>query len=199
MPETTHSNGSPGAGLPSKEAILAKYKGRPIAPPVSRRGFFLSLVTAWSAFAAAVSGLGAAIFAFMVPRVDWGKSTVVRVGPPDRFAPETVDETFKQSDNLWIVRTKNRIVAVLAVCTHLGCTPNWAESVNSFKCPCHGSGFRGPKGGQEPGINFEGPAPFPLRRCRIWLGEDGNIMVDKGQLYDYQTGQWSDPNSYLSV
>ena len=40
-----------------------------------------------------------------------------------------------------------------AVCTHLGCTPNWLEAEQKFKCPCHGSGF------YKDGINFEGPAP----------------------------------------
>ncbi len=183
----------------SKEEILARDKGRVMGPPIDRRGFFVSLAAAWGAFTLAVGGLSAAIFAFMVPRVDWGKSTLVQVGPPDRFAPNSVDETFKLSDRLWIVRENEEIVALLAVCTHLGCTPNWLEAENKFKCPCHGSGFRGPEGGQLAGINFEGPAPYPLWRCKIWLAEDGQIMVDKGQLYGQQKGEWDKPDSFLRV
>ncbi len=195
MPET---NQKP-SGYPTKEEILAKYKGRATVPPVDRRGFFASMATAWLAFTAAMGGLGSAIFAFMIPRVDWGKSTIVRCGAPDRIAPGTVDETFKLSDNVWLVRDNEKVVALLAVCSHLGCTPNWAEGENKFKCPCHGSGFRGPKGGQLAGIHFEGPAPTPLPRCKIWLGDDGQIVVDKSVKYAWERGEWENPQSYISV
>jgi len=47
--------------------------------------------------------------------------------------------------------------AFSAICTHLGCTPDWKASENKFKCPCHGSGY------DPEGVNFEGPAPRPRR------------------------------------
>ena len=200
MPETITPTPTPATpSAPTKDEILAKYKGRATGAPINRRGFFLSLGVAWTAMAAALGGMGAAIFAFMIPRVDWGKPTTARCGPPDRIAPNTVDETYKLSDNIWLVRDNEKIVALLAVCTHLGCTPNWAEGENKFKCPCHGSGFRGVKGGQLAGINFEGPAPVPLQRCKISLADDGQIVVDKGQLYEWAKGGWENPNSYLRV
>ena len=59
------------------------------------------------------------------------------------------------------------------ICTHLGCTPNWLEAENKFKCPCHGSGF------YMSGINFEGPAPRPLERVTVSLADDGQVLVDK--------------------
>ena len=55
--------------------------------------------------------------------------------------------------------------AIVTICTHLGCTPNFLAAENKFKCPCHGSGFR------TSGVNFEGPAPRPLQRARIVLAE----------------------------
>ncbi|MBI2835724.1 MAG: Rieske 2Fe-2S domain-containing protein [Acidobacteria bacterium] len=111
-----------------------------------------------------------------------------------------VDERWKDKFGVWIVRTPNDIVqvasgfyALLVTCTHLGCTPNWLSAEVKFKCPCHGSGFR------PTGINFEGPAPRPLERCRIVTAEDGQILVDKSRKFQYELGQWIDPESFLKV
>ena len=80
---------------------------------------------------------------------------------------------FKDQFAVWIVRTPTEIYVLSTVCTHLGCTPNWLDGEQKFKCPCHGSGFR------KTGINFEGPAPRPLERFKVSLSDDGQILVDK--------------------
>ncbi|MBI1951579.1 MAG: ubiquinol-cytochrome c reductase iron-sulfur subunit, partial [Acidobacteria bacterium] len=77
------------------------------------------------------------------------------------------------------------------VCTHLGCTPNWLEAENKFKCPCHGSGF------YRSGINYEGPAPRPLERYRMVIADDGQILIDKTKIYAYEKGEWDNPESFL--
>ena len=84
-------------------------------------------------------------------------------------------------------------LALRTVCTHLGCTPNWLEGEQKFKCPCHGSGF------YKDGINFEGPAPRPLERYAIRLADDGQLEVDKSKTFQEEMGQWSDPASFVSV
>jgi cytochrome b6-f complex iron-sulfur subunit len=83
--------------------------------------------------------------------------------------------------------------ALITVCTHLGCTPNYLAAENKFKCPCHGSGYR------VSGINFEGPTPRPLERARIVLADDGQILVDKSRHYQWELGQWTDPESFLKA
>ena len=93
----------------------------------------------------------------------------------------------------WIVRTNEIIYVLSTVCTHLGCTPNWLEAESKFKCPCHGSGF------YMTGINFEGPAPRPLERFRISIGDDGQIVVDKSKKFQQEKGEWSDPESFVRV
>ena len=89
-------------------------------------------------------------------------------------------------------RRPEMLVAV-GICTHLGCTPNWLDGEQKFKCPCHGSGF------YITGINFEGPAPRPLERVGISLSSDGMLEVDKSLKFQEEMGQWADPNSFVEV
>ena len=104
---------------------------------------------------------------------------------------DLVDERWKAERKIWVVRNKDSIYVLSTVCTHLGCTPNWLQADNKFKCPCHGSGF------YKTGVNFEGPAPRPLERFKVGLAADGQIEVDKSRKFQKELGQWSDPDSYL--
>ncbi len=91
----------------------------------------------------------------------------------------------------WEYNGQREIYALRTVCTHLGCTPNWLEGEQKFKCPCHGSGF------YKDGINFEGPAPRPLERYAIHLADDGQLEIDKSKLFQEELGQWSNPDSFV--
>jgi cytochrome b6-f complex iron-sulfur subunit len=86
------------------------------------------------------------------------------------------------------------IYALSTTCTHLGCTPNWLEREEKFKCPCHGSGFK------ITGVNFEGPAPRPLERWAISVApDDGQLVVDKSKKFQKELGQWNDPDSFIKM
>jgi len=89
------------------------------------------------------------------------------------------------------VRNPEGFYALSTVCTHLGCTPNWLPTELKFKCPCHGSGYL------MSGVNVEGPAPRPLERFHISLGEDGQIVIDKTRVFRQEKGQWGLPGSFL--
>jgi cytochrome b6-f complex iron-sulfur subunit len=142
----------------------------------SRRRFLLK--AAWGGIAALFLGSTAILARFFFPRVLFEPPTKFRVGKPSEFLPNTVDTRFKEKYGVWIVRDEgNRLFAIKTVCTHLGCTPNWIESRNKFKCPCHGSGFL------RNGLNVEGPAPRPLDRYKITLVDDGQILIDKSVIY----------------
>jgi cytochrome b6-f complex iron-sulfur subunit len=134
---------------------------------------------------------------FMFPNILREPPSKFRVGFPDQFPPGQVQEKFKAQFGIWIVNTEYngepQIVALKSVCTHLGCTPNWLEAEQKFKCPCHGSGF------YKDGINFEGPAPRPLERYAISIADDGQIEVDKSRTFQEEMGQWSDPSSFVPV
>jgi cytochrome b6-f complex iron-sulfur subunit len=152
---------------------------------------------AWGAFTAASVAALAATGRFMFPNVINEPPAQFKIGFPNEYGMG-VDERFKETMGVWIVRVPDDIVhhasgfyALLVTCTHLGCTPNYLSAENKFKCPCHGSGFR------PTGINFEGPAPRPLERARIVLADDGQILVDKSRKFQFELGQWIDPEAFL--
>ena len=161
--------------------------------PMSRRKFFISLALAWATFAAALGGAMTALFAFIVPRVDFTKVESFKIGPPLKYPPKTVNEDYKAKGKFWVVNDGQKIAAISVVCTHLGCTPNWMETERKFKCPCHGSGFT------IQGKNFEGPAPFWLRRFEVSLADDGQIVVNKGRLFYEEKGEFEDSRSFIAV
>jgi cytochrome b6-f complex iron-sulfur subunit len=134
---------------------------------------------------------------FMFPNILIEPPTRFKVGFPDQYSPGQVETKFIPQFGVWIVRYEYdgqpMIYAIKSVCTHLGCTPNWLEAEQKFKCPCHGSGF------YKDAINFEGPAPRPLERYSIGLADDGQLLVDKSRTFQQELGQWKDPASYVPV
>jgi cytochrome b6-f complex iron-sulfur subunit len=161
-------------------------------PEMTRREFNW-LALAWSFFAASAAAGLTAMGRFMFPNVLTEPPSSFKVGLPTDFAVGAVDERFKEKFRVWVVRNEEGMYALSAICTHLGCTPNWLSAENKFKCPCHGSGF------YTSGINFEGPAPRPLERVKISLAEDGQVLVDKGRTFKQEAGQWNDPESFLRL
>jgi cytochrome b6-f complex iron-sulfur subunit len=166
------------------------------SPLVGRRVW---LGMAWGAFSAASAAALAATGRFMFPNVLNEPPQQFKVGFPADFGMG-VDERFKESNGVWIVRTVDDIeqhasgfYVLNTTCTHLGCTPNYLAAEAKFKCPCHGSGFR------TTGVNFEGPAPRPLERNRIVLAEDGQILIDKARKFQRELGQWIDPEAFLRI
>jgi cytochrome b6-f complex iron-sulfur subunit len=188
---------SPVVGTPAKKpaAAAAAADEDDTSPLMSRRAW---IGVAWGAFTAASVAALAATGRFMFPNVINEPPAQFKVGFPAEYGMG-VDERFKETMGVWIVRTPQDVVhnvsgffVLLTTCTHLGCTPNYLSAEAKFKCPCHGSGFRAATG-----INFEGPAPRPLERARVVLADDGQILVDKSRKFQYELGQWADPEAFL--
>ena len=153
---------------------------------ISRRSFLS--ITGWGAFFLTIGISIAGSIRFLFPRVLFEKPTVFSIGFPNEFKSNSdadlngvcrVYEQWKLEQSVWIVREEEHIYAIHAKCTHLGCTPNWFADEGVFKCPCHGSQFN------SNGVNFTGPAPRPLDRFQIYLGDDGRILVDKSRTYTF--------------
>ncbi|MCU1230394.1 MAG: petC [Acidobacteria bacterium] len=161
---------------------------------ITRRSFPWVLTLAWSTLAAALGGLGGIFGRYLFPNVLFEPVQKFKAGAPADYSVGEVDERWKDKFGIWIVRTEESMYALITVCTHLGCTPNWLPSQNKFKCPCHGSGY------YRTGINFEGPAPRPLERAKIYVDvADGQIVVDKSKQFHQERGEWTDPESFLKV
>jgi cytochrome b6-f complex iron-sulfur subunit len=170
---------------------------KPVAPAakpaVPRRSFLSWMTLAWAAFTASMLASLTATGRFMFPNVLFEPPPTFKAGFPNEIQVGQVDERFKQKFAVWLVRDPNGIYALSTVCTHLGCTPNWLETEQKFKCPCHGSGY------YKSGINFEGPTPRPLERYAISLADDGQILVDKSRKFQYEKGEWDNPASFLKL
>ena len=161
------------------------------AGELSRREFISWFWLGWMTFTVAIGAMVTLLGRFLFPNVLFEKPAQFRAGPPGEFAMG-VDERFKDSQSVWMVRTADGLFALSTVCTHLGCTPNWLSSEFKFKCPCHGSGYR------VTGLNFEGPAPRPLERFSLSLDESGNIKVDKSRAIR-AARDWGNPDFLLKV
>lgn len=192
--------------LPSKPPLPA---ARP-DPAISRRSMPVVAAGAVVAILATPFALGWVLMAvigglwtllgarFMMPNMVVELPSKFKVGPPSDFPGGTVSEKYKASRGVWIVNSdayngESILYALASVCTHLGCTPNWLEGEQKFKCPCHGSGF------YISGINFEGPAPRPLERVGLRVSEDGMLEVDKSVKFQEELGQWQDQNSFVAL
>ncbi|MBW3539008.1 MAG: ubiquinol-cytochrome c reductase iron-sulfur subunit [Planctomycetes bacterium] len=152
---------------------------------------------AWVAFATATAAFLLATLRFLIPNILVEPPSRFKIGIPSDYPPDMVSTKWTPEFGVWVVNTvyegQRQIFALISVCTHLGCTPNWLDGEQKFKCPCHGSGF------YITGINFEGPAPRPLERAAIALAPDGTLEVDKSQKFQQEMGQWENPSSYVPV
>ena len=191
---TTASPPAPPKPAPAKPAAPAPKA------PMPRRSFLSWMTLAWTAFTASMLAALTATGRFMFPNVLFEPPPTFKAGFPNEIQVGQVDERFKQKSAVWLVRTAydqyanaSGIFALSTVCTHLGCTPNWLEAEQKFKCPCHGSGY------YKTGVNFEGPTPRPLERYAISLADDGQILVDKSRKFQQEKGEWSNPAAFLKL
>lgn len=195
----------PSKPLPGKMPL--PKAGKRAAPAETRRSVLLSLaavllspvVIGWGSLVTALSASGLAIARFMMPEAGAliEPPTKFKIGPPTEYGAGTVSTKWKAQFGVWVVNDEidgqQMIYALSTVCTHLGCTPNWLEGEQKFKCPCHGSGF------YRTGVNFEGPAPRPLERHGVRLAEDGMLEVDKSVKFQAELGQWENSASFVPV
>jgi menaquinol-cytochrome c reductase iron-sulfur subunit len=97
----------------------------------------------------------------------WGRADQVRVGAA------------------WVRRDRGQVVALSAVCPHLGCAVNYDASARHFACPCHKSAFA-LDGAREDGspakrdmdrleVSQKGPVTVVWKRFRTDIAEKEEI------------------------
>jgi len=171
----TKPAGTPGAASPAAAAKKAPATAKTESDDAARANLNRRRLV-W-AFIWGYLGVNFLMFLrFFFPRALFEPKTIFTIGYPADFTIG-VETKFQRDYRIWVVRNPSRVFVIYARCTHLGCTPDWKQSENKFKCPCHGSGY------DSEGVNFEGPAPRPMDRAHVELDATGQIVVDTNRLF----------------
>lgn len=169
--------------------------------PVDRRTFLrYGLIGATSA---GLGGFAVASLGFLWPRLGDGFFGETAVGDAEELAATIQNERAPQrmegglSVIVWdpSISGADRVygehhqailsdeVGLMALnsgsCPHLGCGVPWCQSSQWFECPCHGSRYN------RLGEWQFGPAPRGLDRWPSFIDDEGQLVVDFG---DLQTG-----------
>lgn len=142
------------------------------AKDASRRDFLTKLGV--GSLLVAGAGTGLFTYEYFSPNVLFEAPPIVKAGKPDQFPAGSV--TLDPASGIYLINSAKGFYALGAVCTHLGCLTAWKPELGTdglIACPCHGSRFN------RDGIKVAGPAPQPLPRLKVWLAEDGYLMVDR--------------------
>ena len=172
----------------AKPAVVVESAPEPAVNKTRRR-------IVWYSIAAFLTTCFLMFVRFFLPRSITEPASVFKIGFPGDYALG-VDTKYQQQYRIWVDKTSDRLFVVYARCTHLGCTPDWKQSENKFKCPCHGSGY------DSEAINFEGPAPRPMDRAHVELDAEGQIVVDTSRLFKWPKGdrnEFNDPGAYIPL
>ena len=153
----------------AREALMADEKKGGRGDDFSRRQFFTRL--GLGSLSIAAIGTAAFSYQYLEPNVLYEPSPVVNAGKPDRYPLNSV--TLDVNNGIYIIHSEEGYFSLSAVCTHLGCLTAWKQELGIIACPCHGSKFN------KEGAKIEGPAPRPLPWLRMWLSDDGNLLVDR--------------------
>ena len=141
--------------------------------PVSRRVFVGSALIGTALAAAA--GVFYPLARYLLPESKGGlggKKEIYSVALNEVHVGEARFFTFKRKPALLIRKTQTEIVAISAVCTHLGCIVKYHEDVKQLQCPCHGAKY------DQNGRVLGGPAPKALTPYNARI-EAGTIVVEE--------------------
>lgn len=139
--------------------------------PINRREFLYYI---WGAsMVVLLAQTTGAIIWFMLPRFREGQFGGLFPTDPASLPAVGSSPVLNPAGRFWLSNTEDGLLALSAVCTHLGCLYKWVPTNNRFECPCHGSKFQGN------GTYIEGPAPRNLDRFAInVITPGGSIATD---------------------
>jgi cytochrome b6-f complex iron-sulfur subunit len=114
-----------------------------------------------------------AIVWFSLPRFRAGEFGGVFNLDPATLPPVGSAPVGRPEGKFWLSNTKNGLLALSMVCTHLGCLFKWVDANNRFECPCHGSKF------QADGTKIKGQGPAPRNLDRFVITVTSPTASDK--------------------
>lgn len=130
---------------------------------------FLGVCLAGAGAAAAAATLYPVV-RYLTPKAGSGGAEKVVIAVAD--LPEGEAKFFQYAgSSAVLVRTKGgSVIALSAVCTHLGCIVQWEKEKQDFLCPCHAGRY------SAEGAVTSGPPPRPLAKIPFTIAE-GKITV----------------------
>jgi cytochrome b6-f complex iron-sulfur subunit len=128
-------------------------------------GICLGGVTASAAIA-----VGYPVYRYLAPlhQENSGNKVVI----PEQEVPAGGAKFFEYAGSTAVLvrRQGGELLALSAVCTHLGCIVQWEKEKQDFLCPCH-AGHYSPEG-----VVISGPPPKPLAKIPFVVA-NGAITV----------------------
>ncbi len=130
---------------------------------------FLGVCLAGATAAAAVAA-GYPVFRFLAPKSGQGGAQKLVIPAGELREGEARFFEYAGASAVLVKTQSGELVALSAVCTHLGCIVQWVKEKQQFLCPCHAGQFA------IDGSVLSGPPPRPLAKIPI-VQTEGNITV----------------------
>jgi cytochrome b6-f complex iron-sulfur subunit len=120
----------------------------------------------------AAAGAGAAIYpvyTYLAPNKTGTNGEKVTI-PASAISPgDAKFFDFHGETGVIVRKMSGELIALSAVCTHLGCIVQWQKDKQDFLCPCHGGKYT------EDGVVISGPPPRPLSKLPFTVA--GNSII----------------------
>lgn len=134
----------------------------------SRRTFLGTSLAVMGVVIAAASGYP--ILRYLIPRKINVADSKVAIPVKDVLEGEAKFFEYAGSSAVIVHKRGGGLVALSAVCTHLGCIVQWEKDKQDFLCPCHAGHY------SSDGIVTGGPPPKPLNKLPFAVA-DGTITI----------------------
>ncbi len=134
----------------------------------SRRTFLGTCLAAMATVIAAASAYP--VLRYLAPRKVERTGAKVTISLKDVQEGDAKFFEFAGSSAVVVHKRDGALVALSAVCTHLGCIVQWEKDKQDFLCPCHAGRYTAD------GIVISGPPPRPLPKLPFTVS-DGNITI----------------------
>lgn len=139
------------------------------APSIEGRRKFLGICVG-GLVAAGAAAAAWPVVGFLSPKS--GDDAAAKVTIPEKDIPEGEAKFFEYAGSSAVIVRKRGggLVALSAICTHLGCIVQWQKERQEFLCPCHAGLFTAE------GVVLSGPPPKPLPPIPFTVA-DGVVTV----------------------
>lgn len=121
-------------------------------------------------FAAGASAIAYPVFRYLAPRHETGNNSKVEIPESELTAGNAKYFEYQGKAAVLIRKNNGALVALSAVCTHLGCIVQWQKENEQFLCPCHAGLYTAD------GTVISGPPPKPLEKLSFVVA-NGKIII----------------------